>query len=376
MEYEELRELLQYDDEEKHESYLFMPNEIFKDLQKGLNSVKPISNEEKEIEYIEVKGQTRKKRGKSKGASINHVTFAYSYIYLVTWLYRYAKYGKGKVTIKKEHLKKILGYGAKTQEVDYLIKKNGVLEMMDYIRTTTDFPLEYHYSNEYRYEMMDTDIVPGELTFTTFLEYKEKDERGEYLNGGSYKYFDRGKNYKIKYPVKAFERIVDSEGNIEWEGTFFEVDNTHLIPVEVFLYCMSNKKIGCTGFYLYSYLKHKNDIYEGGYDVSIEDLVIETGIPDSTLNKYISLLKSYRMIDFYHNQEAFCVAYKSEDRKANTYITNDYILFSDKPVPYERIKVIKKDEYLKQLKEKEDEKRINWGNPETEVDIAIEELPY
>jgi hypothetical protein len=380
VEYEELRELLQFNDKDKNrlESTLFMPNEIFKDLNKGLNEFRSskYSSDNKEVEYINVKGRLRKKRGKSNGVSINHITFAYSYIYLVTWLYRYAKYGKGSTTIKKEHLKMILGYGAKTQEVDYLIKKNGVLEKIGYLETTGDYPIDYHYSNRYTYEMYVNDLEPGEISFTTFSEFKEKDEHGYLKDPVTYDILNRGRNYKVKYPVKAFDRLVDEEGNIEMLGTFYEVDNTHLIPFEVFLYCMSNKDIGCTGFYLWSYLKMQNQIFENGYDVSILNLSIETGIPDSTLNKYIGLLKSYKMINFYHNQEAFSVAYRDEDRKANTYETREYFSFSDKPVPYEKIKVVTKEEYLKQLKEKEDKQKIIWGNRESDVDIPHDQLPY
>ncbi|MGG3623846.1 hypothetical protein ABES25_09875 [Bacillus gobiensis] len=340
MKFEELRKLLQFDDNTGFESPLYMPNEIFNDLHKNI----------------------------SKSP---HIAFCYSYIYLVTWLYRYAIYGRVTDTLKKEHLKQILCYGAKTQEVDYLIKKNGVLEKMNYLETTGDFPTEYYYYNEYNYEK---DIDGRQLKFETLSDWKMycEENKDEY----SYEYVQKGKNYKIKYPVKAFTRYPnDEEMNKEYEegyedGTFFDIDNTHCIPFEVFMYCMSNKDIGCTGFYLYAYLKHQNDLHDSGYDVSLENLASETRIPNSTLNRYISLLKSYRMIDFHHNQEAFCIAYSSEQRRANTYIVNDYLLFSDKPISYERIKVVTKSEYLKQVEEKDVQ---IWGD---KAEVGIAELPF
>ena len=340
MKYDELRELLQYDDVNRHESLVFMPNEIFDDLQTNISSSP-------------------------------HVAFSYSYIYLVTWLYRYAVYGRAKETLTTEHIKRILTYGARTQEINYLIKKNGVLEKLDYVRTTRDFPTSYHYKNDYDHEMYLKDLSPRLLTFTTLEDWKGRD---------FYDYLQNGKNYKIKYPLRAFNRYPqDDEMKEDYEkgyedGTFFEFHNTHLIPFDVFLYCMSNKKIGCTGFYLYAYLKFKNDKHKEGYDVSIESLVEDTGIPNSTLNDYLRMLKSYRMIQFQHNQELFSLALKIEDRKANTYITNDYFAFSDKPVPYDKIKIVPKYEYLKQLKEEEESKRMIWGSQK--VDIALEDLPY
>lgn len=180
------------------------------------------------------------------------------------------------------------------------------------------------------------------------------------------------KNFTIKYPVKAFERILDDEGNIELEGTFYEIENTHNIHFEVFMYCMSNDKIGCTGFYLYSFFKHKNDIY-GDYDISLEDLSLETGVASSTLDNYLNILKSYKMINFTHNQEFFAIGLKKEDRMANTYIVNDYNEFTDNPTAFEKIKIVKKHDYLKMIKEEEEIKKEVWGE---KVDILLEDLPY
>src|SRR5690606_38694694 len=116
----------------------------------------------------------------------------------------------------------------------------------------------------------------------------------------------------------------------------------------IFMYCMSNDDIGCTGFYLYAYLKHKNDIY-GDYDVSLEDLSYDTGVAERTLDKYLGMLKGYKMIDFQHNQEFFAIGMREEDRKPNTYTVNDYEIFLDKPVPYKKINIMKKKDYFKML---------------------------
>src|SRR5690606_25147350 len=126
------------------------------------------------------------------------------------------------------------------------------------------------------------------------------------------------------------------------------------------LFCMGekdnknkDKEIGCTGFYLYSYLSHKNDIFEKGYDVSIKNLTEETGIPKRTLIRYLGILKEYKMIDFIHNQDFFVIGMSEGERKATTYITRSYDLFSDKPIPFKRIEVKTEEEYSYYLKEKE-----------------------
>src|SRR5690606_36182906 len=99
-------------------------------------------------------------------------------------------------------------------------------------------------------------------------------------------------NFRSKYPVRAFNRyIFDPDMKEDYEqgyedGTFFEVDNTHLIPFESFLFCMSNKELGCIGFYLYSFLKSKNQLFKSGYDIPLEELESVTGVKGRTLDKY------------------------------------------------------------------------------------------
>ncbi|MFV2046876.1 hypothetical protein CJ195_21860 [Bacillus sp. UMB0899] len=339
MKYEEIYELLQYNNHKGYESNVYMPNEIFEDLQN----------------YIK---------------NTPHIAFAYSYYYLITWLYRYCKFSLNN-GISNSTIKEILGYSADTRSINYLIKKNGLLDQIEYTSTTRDFPVWWN-ADQIKYE---------ELEFTLVNEVDNvKDENGEIKKPRNYSYEysiektyrdSVPKNFTIKYPEKAFARFEDEEGKCE-EGTFYKIEYTHNIPFEVFMYCMSNDDIGCTGFYLYAFLKHKNDIY-GDYDISLEDLAIETGIADRTLDKYLGMLKSYKMIDFTINQEFFAIGLKKEDRMANTYSTKDYIAFKDKPEAYDKIKIVKKKDYLKMLEEEEEKKKIVWGE---KIDIALEDLPY
>jgi len=111
MTYAEMEQLLQFNE---HESKIFMPNEIFGDLQKNIDNP-------------------------------SHIAFAYSYIYFVTWAYRYAKYGTVNELIDQKFIKKILGYNPTYKNLDYLIKKDGILEQIGYIRTEKDFPIAYSY---------------------------------------------------------------------------------------------------------------------------------------------------------------------------------------------------------------------------------------
>jgi hypothetical protein len=333
MKYEEIERLLQYNSFKGYESDLFMPNEIFTDLKNHIENTP-------------------------------HIAFAYSYTYLVTWLYRHFKYTNVKAGgLTNSDIKEILGYKPETRSVNKLITKNGLLDKIGYTETTRNFPVS-------------VTVEDGSLEFTTVSEIDDKSNPAYSYEGSTEKIMRTNipNNYTIKYPVKAFKRtLIRADNELELEGTFYDVDYTHNIPFEVFMYSMSNEDIGCTGFYLYAYLKHKNDIYANGYDVSLENLANETGIAERTLDKYLGMLKGYKMIEFQHNQEFFVIGLK--DRKPNTYTTNEYISFKDKPVPFQTIPIIKKKDYFKMMKQKEEELDDLFGNPD-QIDIPLEQLPY
>ncbi|MEH7393324.1 hypothetical protein [Bacillus sp. JJ1474] len=314
MTYEEIEKLLQY---HERESKVFIPNEILEEL-------------------------------KCHIPNSPHIAFAYSYYYLICWLYRYAKYGVIN-DIDNKKIKEILGYTAITKGLDYLIKKNGVLDDLGYTITTKDFPLSWTYEDD-------------------FLEFDLLSDMDEDIQRNVKQQYSR--KYTIKFPPKAFHRTKESKEDSYLDGTFYEVDNTHLIPFEVFLFCMSKKELECTGFYLYSYIKRMNDYHSGGWDVSIENMALDTGIAENTLIRYLDQLRKYKMIEGIHNQEYFCLALDPSERKANTYITNDFDLFTYKPQFYEKIKVMSSHDYYK-LREEEFENLFGSG-----IDISVEELPY
>lgn len=309
-----LRDELNFNEQE---SKLFMPNEIFEDIQ---NNIKNSS----------------------------HISFGYSYVYLCTWLYRYIKYYNVKM-FSGDEIKSILGYSKNNKTMNYIMKKDGLLEEMEYLESTKNFPVGWEYEK-------------GEdLSFMMSDEYSDFKDI----------FPDIPKRYFIKKPLKGFFRY-KTEGDILYEiiGTFFEIDNTHNVPFEVFLFCMSNSEIGCTGFYLYSFLKCKCDLFKSGYDTSLVNLSKQTKISERSLDKYLGLLKSHRMIDFYHNQDYFAVGMLKEDKKANTYVTRDFDLFSDEKIPFEKIQIISKSEYLNIVEKRNNEKGIE------KIHFDEESLPF
>ncbi|WP_066173380.1 hypothetical protein [Bacillus marinisedimentorum] len=300
MKFEELSKILEFNQE--YENDVFIPNEIFSDLKK----------------YIK----------KSP-----HIPFAYAYYYLTNWLYRFTKYTQTATIIDVKFIKKVLGYSPTYPEVNYLIKNKGLLQEMGYIYSSNDIPLVWTFDGD-------------ELNFDCISDLDDTDKNLSKMHFEKY-----GKNYKIKVPVKGLWRTEESTDIDVLDGTFFDVRNTHMIPFEVFVYCMTNKNIGVSGFYIYSYLKQKNDMFNG-YDVSVEGLSQESGIPVRTINRILDNLKKYKLISFHINQE-FVIGLKREERLANTYYTNDFIQFSDTPVDYITRRVISEITYFKRKKEEE-----------------------
>jgi hypothetical protein len=104
--------------------------------------------------------------------------------------------------------------------------------------------------------------------------------------------FNRGKNYKIKVPVKALNRNGE-------EGTFYDISYTHEMGFDLFNKCMETE-LGCTGFYLYGYLKYRCDKF-GEYCSSLERLGDGIGMSRSTVNRYLGKLLEYDLISYREN---------------------------------------------------------------------------
>ncbi|MFY0802150.1 hypothetical protein [Peribacillus frigoritolerans] len=312
MNYQEIASTLQF---YKNESDVYIPNEIFEDLKDNM------------------------KKG-------SHIPVAYSYYYVVNWLYRHCKYGNIDIDINK--IKEILGYNKGTRTVDYIFKKDGLLDTMNYTETTKDFPISWGLDdrNNLEFDMLSDQKEEDKLEFTKQMSRK----------------------YTIKCPIRALTRNPDD--NDDLDGTFHQRDNTHLIPFEVFMYCMSNEKIGCTGFYLYSFIKMKNQHFNGKYDCPMEQLAEHIGIPSSTMKPFLSTLRKHNLVEGIHNMEYFCFASHDDIRKANSYIANEIDLFSDEEVEFKKLKFISPKEYY-QIQE--DKRKVEEGD---KIEIPLEMLPY
>jgi hypothetical protein len=258
---------------------VYMPNEIFKDLQSPLFT----------------KWQEQ--------------AFAYTYYYAISYLFRNCIYGK-VTDIKQVNLENIrksfLGVAGKTLNGIYV--KGGILDQMGYTCTLTDMPV---------YANLDGSRL------SSFIMYREN-------NAQKFSSSTIPTNFMVKVPLKGLysvppanylDLLKEKAANkkIEellknFDGHFFEVDQTHKLQLECFLACMSNRKLGYKGFYLYGFFRRQYDQFKGGYNASIKQIQKIIPISEQTLYQYTHELESLKLISKF-----------VRPHKPNTYKATDHV---------------------------------------------------
>ncbi|WP_110929758.1 hypothetical protein [Paenibacillus bouchesdurhonensis] len=306
--------------EKQHEVY--MPNEIFEDLPKAFASE-------------EMQGKTS-----------THIAYAYAYYYLANYQWRYAQYhyynDKSGVTtsINEGIIKQILGFPPKSEQYTYLTKnKTGLLVKLDYIRKVTDKPCGYWYEEGTKYK---------EVQFVYESEYPQ--------------IYGNNKNWKVSLPVKGFYRFKDSEEDNYEDGTFYMIQNTHMIDIDVFIYCM-DLELGVEGFYLYCFLKYMTDKFNNAYNCSQKKMAQLTGLSIDEVKKQLENLERCNMIT--NDHKPFCLD-KPEDKetKTNTYGVKEPNEFATSMIQFN---VIPKQ---RKITAKQYESEIGWAN-EKEVNGMV-----
>lgn len=296
--------------------------------------------------FEQLNGLVKQKKLKSQ-----HIGFAFSYIYFITYMARYAKYDCFLPSTKQ--IKEILGYSATNKTIDYIIKKDGLLDKAGITKTIDDFPVVAEWKEDYsivgKNKLLEITFVSEIYPDMMFFK-KERKANSQTM---------------CKIPLFGFYDNPDDWGSGQpYDGTFFfDYDQSgidfSLIDFRVFAYCMANpSELGCNAFYLYSYLKSKNDIYNG-YNATSKRLAQETGLSQRTLEKYRDNMRSYNMMTLQHEMDYFVVGGQDlKDRKASNNLINDYEEFTGVKVDYHKLGKIGITSYLKKLEQEEHIKEI------------------
>ncbi|MCU5107004.1 hypothetical protein OCA21_14380 [Bacillus cereus] len=246
----EFKSIIEYYEREDKHGKVFLLNSLFETLSKE---------------------ESLTKKGKR---TTTHVDVAYSYLYLIAWLYRNAKYGvMSDQNTDVGTLKELIGFTSREQRIDYIIKKNGVLDRLGLTKTIPykEAPCSY---------TIDDDNV---IDFETIAQAGIKVENNRKT---------------IKEPIFG---LYDSDGEYGY-GTFFggvdsdNVSKTHNVDFKIFMKCMTNKNLGTDAFYIYSFLKSKCDVAGGTIEIAHDTIMKQTGITRGKMNIALDGLKKHGLI--------------------------------------------------------------------------------
>jgi hypothetical protein len=226
--------------------------------------------------------------------------YAYSYYYLSMYLHLYAKYGSEN-TIEKftfANLQKLLGISPESRIMNVLVKKDGELDRLGYTSTVTDYPV-----NLIRLEQADGIMEVG--------HYMYSEEKRDFPDR-----FTNSTNFKVKHPDKMYWRDQQSKEEDYYNGTMNEPDNTHMVPLEMFLHALNMPDIMTKGFFVYGFIIYKstNRSRGNGWTIPLELFVEDIGISKNTLFKILKALEERKFIKVKREKGANGID------KPNTYI--------------------------------------------------------
>lgn len=262
-----------------------------------------------------------------------HVSFTFTYLYLITYLFRYTKYSDKVLTTGE--IKELLGYSKVNKRIDYIIKENGVLDTVGLTKTIHDFPIDHSITN-------------GSLTITMLSELNNNDSYS--INWRKQRGISISQS--CKYPTLGFYNTLKDDIDISYfdnGGSFFNVNYTTLIPFKVLLYCLSNKAIGVDGFYTYCKILSFNKITNSHYHIGIVKLGNDIYFGTSKIQSIMNNLRLYGLIST-DVIDAFYFGKYASDNKANGHFANDYNSF----VKDDKTNIIVKPKYVRVDKQIDD----------------------
>ena len=202
--------------------------------------------------------------------SFRHRAFAYSFYYLCSCLYYNAKYG----TIPLYNLYSLqlieMLYGNR-KPINYITKRNGVLDQMGYTASENDFPITCNTENGF---LMDFSMYSD-------LPKEQRDQ------------MNVPRNFICKRPVKAFYR---NPHDVYYTGTFFEFEKTHRIDFRIFIKCIADSRYGFEDFYVYAFLFVFEQFINSKSIVYKNYIASSLNLSMRTLNRILSNLTKLNLI--------------------------------------------------------------------------------
>lgn len=234
------------------DAYVQIPNGIFRDLSTNIKSFQQIS-------------------------------FAYSYLVLNAFLYKYAHYVdiNNKTYIQSRDAKQILGYNAGTKSINYLIKKGGLLDSINLTESSKNYPILMNYSEE-------------KINNTKMIDHVMLNDMIDTDYHRTLKSVVKNYNFEVKIPLFLFEYQDDV-------GTLYNYGKTHKVYLNEFIDIIYDDKLKTIGFLLYMYFKSKCYGYKQNKNkISLDTIRKDTGICRDTLYEYMNRLKENNYLEVKH----------------------------------------------------------------------------
>lgn len=225
---------------------------------------------------------------KNKNGSINiqQVAFSYSYIALNAFLSKYAHYVDitNGVYVQTGDIKQLLGYSRTTKSIDKIIKKNGVLEDMGLIRTSSDYPL--FLTIDKTEKINDTFI--HDYVMSSNIDDNEIKQK--------LKSIVKNRNYEVKEPTFLFEPYGDND-----YGTVYEIKKTHEIMLSELIRFIDDANLDNIDCLIYFYIKSRCKGYQHNKkQMTLYKMIAEIGIDRSSFYSHLKVLKLLGFISVSH----------------------------------------------------------------------------
>jgi hypothetical protein len=260
------------------DAYVQMPNNIFKDLSAIKN--------------------------KNGSTNIQQSSFAYAYLVLVAFLYKYAHFVDvdNGTYIQNTDIKQILGYSKTTKSIDPIIKKDGFLDETGLTETTKNYPVQFMGTEELINGYHSRDFITIDMVDEDFVNYE------------LIKSIVKNKNYTVKEPMFLFEYNGDM-------GTLYDYSNTHRITIKEFIRLIYDESLDNIHFMMYGYFKSKCFGYKGNSkEIALYKISLGLGISRDSFYSHLDTLKKKRVLEV--NHKAFKMVGDKHDSgiEANEYI--------------------------------------------------------
>lgn len=241
-----------------NKAYVQIPNGIFKDLSQNIK--------------------------KNNKTSIQQVSFAYTYLVTIAFLYKYAHFVDvdNGTYIQNGDIKELLGYGKTTKTVDKIIKKNGILEQIGLVKTTKDYPVGVEY----------TDSKINNINIRDFVMVSTLEANNDHYN--TIKSIVKNNNYEIKEPTFLFEY----DGDI---GSLYNYEKTHKITFNEFMLFIYDDELDNIDFLMYSFFKYKcYGLKDNTKSIALYKIVAELGIGRDAFYTHLEKLKERGFVKVIH----------------------------------------------------------------------------